>query len=559
MKSPNTECEPLPVLESNLVFGAAIAALALLFIVLNAPWPMLGPDESAWMTSAIKVLDGKVLGRDAVMAKGPYLLFWHLGVYLLTGPNVIALHLLGTAWAALTGAVVCLLALRLSNRTGLLATGLFYTAAMADHALRTNVYGEVLMALPIALGFIALAHALQTGRARWTAVAGLLAALAVLTKQTAAFHALAMAAAVPICVYGRSNRPGPEARPTRQGEPEGMRESGDGAEGPGSARTLLVHWLAAAGGALVGALPWLLYLVGHGAGREFIKSFVGESSRYVTAVNGSAVLYNLQWSVLHVLPRYSLVLIAAALGIVWMLGRGRRWRVVLLLWLLAAVLSTVATGRFAAHYFSQAFPIIALVGGLWVANTQPPLSRRGHPSDGAGSGPVRLGLPVLLLIAQFLALVPIVGMNLGKWHDAVVVSSAGSSWRVVGEYLRERTTPAETIFVWGDQTEVLYWAGRELASDEPWITLQLLGFEHTGPLFAERANDEVDWRRFEIELERRQPRYVVIAPAVQTVEPPLAAAFGADDLPVLAQILKERGYRSEAVVRGYELHRLDDR
>ena len=85
MSSPDRQREPLHILESNLVFGAAIGALVVLFFILNSPWPMLGPDESAWMTSAIKVLKGKVLGRDAVMAKGPYLLLWHLSVYLLTG------------------------------------------------------------------------------------------------------------------------------------------------------------------------------------------------------------------------------------------------------------------------------------------------------------------------------------------------------------------------------------------------------------------------------------------------------------------------------------------
>ena len=76
---------------------------------------------------------------------------------------------------------------------------------MADHALRTNVYAEVLMALPISLGFISLVHGLRTGRIGWTAAAGLCAAVAVLTKQTAAFYALAMAAAVPMCVYGRGD------------------------------------------------------------------------------------------------------------------------------------------------------------------------------------------------------------------------------------------------------------------------------------------------------------------------------------------------------------------
>jgi len=544
VSSPERQREPLHILESNLVFGAAIGALVVLFFILNSPWPMLGPDESAWMTSAIKVLKGKVLGREAVMAKGPYLLLWHLGAYLLTGANVIALHLIGAAWAALTGAVVCLLTLRLSNRTGLLATGLLYTAAMADHALRTNVYAEVLMALPISLGFISLVQGLRTGRVRWTAAAGILVAVAVLTKQTAAFYALAMAVSVPICVCGRGKGVGLEARPSG----------------------LVAHWLAAAGGAVVGALPWVVYVRVHSAGADFLNSFVGESSRYVTAVASSTVVYNLQWSILHVIPRYSLVLVAAAVGTAWLMRRagraalgsrgGAEWAVVLPLWLLAGALSVASTGRFAAHYFSQAFPALALVGGLWVAWTVPRFGDGGEAEDGGEERPVRLGFAALLVIAQLVTLIPIARMSMHSWRYAGELSRVRSSWRVVGEYVRAHTNPDETVFVWGDQTEVLYWAGRELASDEPWITLQLLGFEHTGPLFAERATDEIDWPRLQAELERWQPRYVVIAPAVQTVAAPETGRFGIEQLPRLGEILEQLGYVRERQLRGYELYRL---
>jgi len=179
--------------QSDAVFAALVIALLAAFVLLMAPWPQLGPDESAWATSVIKVLKGRVLGQDAVMAKGPYLVLWHLLAYLATGPNVLALHLLGAAWALLTGIVVCLAALRLAGRGGLLATGLLYVAAMADPALRTNVYAEIIMALPLALGMTALAAGLSRRSAALLVLAGLCAGLAVLTKQTAVFSALAMA------------------------------------------------------------------------------------------------------------------------------------------------------------------------------------------------------------------------------------------------------------------------------------------------------------------------------------------------------------------------------
>ena len=310
----------------------------------------------------------------------------------------------------------------------------------------------------------------------------------------------------------------------------------------------------------------MVYVWIHSAGADFLNSFVGVSSRYVTAVDGSTILHNLQWSVLHVIPRYSLVLIAAVVGTVWLMGRagrvalssrgGAEWVVVLPLWLLAGVLSVASTGRFAAHYFSQAFPALALVGGLWVGWTVPRFGGGREAEDGGEQASVRLGLAVLLMIAQLVTLIPIARMSTHSWRYAGELSRFRSSWRVVGEYVRAHTNPEETVFVWGDQTEVLYWAGRELASDEPWITLQLLGFTHAGPLFATRAEEEIDWTRLQAELERWQPRYVVIAPAVQTVAAPETGRFGIEDLPRLGEILEQRGYVRERQLRGYELYRL---
>ncbi len=567
------------------MFAALLVGLLALYVLMAAPWPQLGPDEAAWATSVVKVLKGKVLGREAMLAKGPYLVAWHLLAYLASGPNVMALHLLGAAWALLTGVVVCLVALRLAGRIGCLATGLLYVAALSDPALRTNVYAEIIMALPLALGMVALAVGLSRGNLALVAAAGCCAGLAVLTKQTAVFYALAMAAVV--LAYRRA----PVS--AEWGRGRGL--------GQGLAALL-------AGGLLAG-LPWLVYLWHHGAGAGFAEGLIGGGPQYLAGLSAGQLLQNLAWSVVHVLPRYTIVLVVSLAGLTYLskqrarvrkqlsrrsgfparqpLSRGmvdagragkpvlRRslllrarsaaarteavWYLVIGAWYVAAVMAVAVTGRFAAHYFSQLFPPAALLGGLWLAHKLRETAARPNPlaffpgREGGTGDRCKLNLGALIVAAQLLVLIPVGAMNLGHWREALVVTAAGSPWRQVGEYLREHTDPQDTVFVWGDQTEVLYWAGRELACDDPWITLGLLGFAHQGPLFATRVRPAPDWQGLREQLDRWQPAYVVVAPVIQTVAPPEGLRFGPEQLPELSSIL-ESGYDHETTVAGYQLY-----
>jgi len=525
-----------------------LAGLLVLYVLVAAPWPQLGCDEAAWATSAVKVLNGKVLGRDAMMAKGPYLLGWHLLVYVATGPNVMALHLIGAAWALLTGVVVCLLALRFAGRTAMLATGLLYVAAVADPAVRANVYAEIIMALPLALGMIALAAGLNRGSFALVAAAGFCAGLAVLTKQTAAFSALAMAVVVALthCFAAGSG-----------GYPRLRR-------GCGALRRIARDWLALLAGGLLAALPWLVYVWQHRAGAGFMEDYVTTPTQYVAAMDTPQLLANVAWSLAHVAPRYTFVLLASVAGLGYLLkkvqtpgthacgvgatgekhegdGAEAIFYLALCAWYLSALLGVAVTGRFAAHYFSQLFPPAALLGGIWIADRL------------RDSTPGRLNIGALVLGAQVLVLVPVGVMNLGYWRNATAVTAAGSPWRQVGEYVRDNTDPQETVFVWGDQTEVLYWAGRELASDQPWVTVQLLGFTHNRPVFASRITAQIDWQRLRDELDRWQPAYVVVAPVIQTVELPLGEQFGTAQLPELRAILNRR-YSYQTTIAGYELY-----
>ena len=459
---------------------------------------------------------------------------------------------------------MCVAALRVAGRTGLLVTGLLYTAAMGDIAVRTNVYGEMLMALPVALGMLVLAAGLAKENRLLIAGAGFCGGLALLTKQTAAVNLLAMAVVVAL-VWGRGAE--------RCAFHWSLLRKLHGAE-RGALGRLAKDWVALGAGVLVAALPWLAYLWRHQAGAEFGDSFVSSGAQYVARISAEQVLGNLGWSLVHVMPRYTILLLASVSGCVYLVRRARQIHaaadagptpsdlpydrgeaivyVTVCAWYISAIIAVAATGRFAAHYFSQLFPVAALLGGIWIAHklrSSPVLGRPGEPRKSSA----RLNVATVALVALLLVLVPVVGMNISHWRMSLAVTAAGSSWRQVGEYVRDHTAPDDTVLVWGDQTEVVYWAGRELATRNPWMTLKLLGFSHEGPLFASRVRDGVDWAWLAGELDSWRPAYVVTAPELLTVEPELARQFGPAELPELREILAGE-YRHETDVSGYGLY-----
>jgi len=278
-------------------------------------------------------------------------------------------------------------------------------------------------------------------------------------------------------------------------------------------------------------------------------------------------LYNLAWSTMHIVPRYSVIIIASVAGLLYVFGRLRKASegagedasaitrsqriayLTLCLWYLSAVLVVASTGRFAAHYFNQFFPPAALLGGIWIADS--------FQVGGLRLPSGKLNLAALLLAMQLLLLVPGLAMNVGYWRQALEVSASGSPWRHVGEYIGRHTSPDETVFVWGGQNEVLYWAGRELASRDPWITNRLLGFRHKSALFASRISQKIEWEQFSQLLEQWRPAYVVICPVVLTAPPELAMQFGTRQLPRLGEILS-CDYEYETTISYYELYRRRD-
>ncbi|MFO7945299.1 MAG: glycosyltransferase family 39 protein [Armatimonadota bacterium] len=504
-------------------YALVLAGLAVVLIIVMAPMSELGCDESAWAVSVGKLLHGRVLGAGAVLAKGPYLVLAHLIPYVIFGPNVFALHLINTLWALAVGALVCVMAHRIAGRWGTVAGAVLYIGGMADPFLRFNFYAETIFMLPLAAGMLLVVSGIERKRPGAIFFAGLLGGMAVLVKQTSAVAVLAMVVALWLA--------------------PGRREWKDATK---KSLTLLA-------GSIIAAVPWAIYQVAFRDGSGD-PGMVDTAVGYLSQMDLPQALANLQWTALHVLPRYSIVILTSLAGLhllyhTWRRSRadggegdiGGTWAAVIGLWYLAAVAAIASTGRFSAHYFNQFIPVAALAGGVWAA-------------DALAGGLKRRRIAGAALVAQAVLVVIFAIVGVTGWTEALATTREPTEWREVGRYLREHTTPDDTVFVWGDQTEVVYWAGRELAARNPWITNRIIGYRHLLPVFAERIDEEIDWPVLVEHLETWWPRYVVVAPRVRTVPPDDTCNYGTEDLPELKRILRQH-YERETTIRGYELWR----
>lgn len=517
----------------NRVYALVLVGLAFAYMLTHAPDVVLTADEAQWMTTVDKVLRGRALVRDAVMAKGPYLTLWHTLAKVGMGRSVVALHLAAALWSLLTGVVVMWFAGRAWGRGAATWSGFVFLCAMSHHGAHKGAYSEVLMVLPTALAMLCLLIGV-TQRRPWLALlAGVLGAAATLTKQVGAFDVMASyAALVALVTMGHLSR--------REGAGLGV-------------------WYTAGG--VVGCLPFVLYLMGHGILGEYLRGSALEPAGYISVVGVGDTVRNLLGAVTAVIAPNAMVFIAGLGGLLllWPAALRRNGSsdadartsvsgaaaVIACCWCVGAVVGIAFVRRFSVGHFVQFYPPASVLGGvlLW----------RLLATEGAGRAAARAAACSLVLFGLLLASVP-VAVGVGAWRRAPQSWREASPMREIGEYVAERTDAADTAFVWGDQNEILYWAGRELGADAPWATTIALGFKHAAYAGTPRMRESVDWAWVREQLDKWRPAYVIVAPRIDIIESQYAEAFTYEKLPELQGLL-EAAYVLETTIDGYRLFR----
>jgi hypothetical protein len=330
-------------LRDRLLTAAAVAVLAALPVLLLMPL-FAAPferDQGVYGVIARGWLEGAIPYRDLWDNKGPVLFLWFAAAFGWFGENVIAPRLLAALVAGATVPFVWAAGVTLLGRRAALLAALLFATSFANLSLQANANAEVFMLLPLAAGFWAFAQGARGGRVWWFGLAGILTALAILTKQTAIWTLPGYGLWLMVLVL----------------------------RNPSERRRHLAAGAFLASGMAVALLPFAGYFYYYGALYDFLLAVFGFNVAFVGQFPFVLKLIpRLLW---HPFPLFggAALWFLVMLGAVYLWRRGDRLAYLILLFLLFSELAAQSVGKNAPHYNVQLLPAAAMAGamGLQVA------------------------------------------------------------------------------------------------------------------------------------------------------------------------------------------------
>ncbi len=448
-----------------LLDNAPLIVLCLVPILLYLP-VMVSPferDEGVYATIAQRLLRGDVPYRDLFDNKPPIVYGWYALSFLLFGESVVAPRLVAALLLALTTfAIFGEARMLFPRRIAYLGAGAFaFATGLPFVALHANA--EAYMLLPLVTSLGAFTIGMRRDRLVWFVMAGVLGALAVMTKQVAVWNLVALAV---MAVAWR----------WRSGETAWRRI------------TPLVSVLT--GGAAAMALIATPFFAA-GALGDFVYANISYNWLYVRFLSLGEGLLHLALGVTLVSALAAPLVAGTALGIFTVLRRTRRRAVYLLVvWAAASAVGVASGGRFFPHYFLQLVPAMVLLTAIVVDD-------RFHKHETyPGCNPV-LAVGALLIIVSLSAnallyLAPLrTEQRLAP--NVIYQEEWDEASQSLGAYIAERTGPEDTIFNLGRQSQIYFYADRRPAVqyfydyayeyDETTLPLTLEALRQTKPAY----------------------------------------------------------------------------
>lgn len=411
-------------------------AICVLPVVLYLPFlsEPFERDEGVYATIAQGLLGGHLPYRDLFDHKPPLIYGWYSLSFLAFGENVQAPRIMASLVLSVTSFGVFQTArLLISERAGMIAAAIF-GASISLAVLQLNANTEVFMLLPMIASLLAFVQGIREGGMRWFLLAGIAGGLAAMTKQVAIWNVLAL---LLLALYL------PQAAAAE------MRDRARNALLLAAGATLAIGFVA---------LPFFLA----GAGGEFFFANVQYNWFYALQVSAAGKLQGMVLGFLFFIVVAGPLVVGSVTGVGLMVQR-RNWAGAILLatWIGASLLGVVSTGRFFAHYWVQLLPALALPAAAAV-DFGPDLIRR----------------PRLQTAITWLAGFAIIFSVLMNMHAYLSPTAAGrheakysdtqASWdnasEQLGLYLHEHTLPGQTIYVFGREAQIYFYADRQPAA-----------------------------------------------------------------------------------------------
>jgi hypothetical protein len=298
-------------------------------------------------------------------------------------------------------------------------------------ALHANT--EAYMLLPLVSSLMFFTIGMKDGKLRWFAIAGILAGLAIMTKQVAMWNLLALAM-VSLIWHRRTAETQLRA----------------------IAPTLMLF-----GGCLVSLAAVALPFTFMGALDDLIYANLSYNWLYINFLSYAERLANFGYGILFFSAVAAPFVAGAVAGLIvlWR-KRSSATDYVLILWAIASAVGVASGGRFFPHYFLQLMPSLAVLTGVLVYD------RFVNGSDRVLSRPA-------WMIATFLVVVSVGTTSVlylaPRRAEEQVVSSVyyQKEWEAnseaLGAYIKERTEPGDVIFNYGRESQVYFYADRQPA------------------------------------------------------------------------------------------------
>ena len=416
----------------SLLEAVPLIVICLLPVVLYLPF-VRAPferDEGVYATIAQGLLDGRVPYRDLFDNKPPLVYGWYAFSFLLFGESVVAPRIVAAVLLSFTTLSLFSQARMMYPRgVAYAAAGMFaVSTGLPWVALHANT--EAYMLLPLVASLLAFTIGMRRDSLPWFLLAGALGGLAMMTKQVAVWNLIALA----VVVLGW-----------------GWRVNGGGWRSVTPALCLVTG--AAAATALV-ALPF----VAAGAVDDLVYANVSYNWLYVGALSFGQRLFQMGAFFLLFFGVAAPLVAGALAGL--LLAWRRRSRVthyLLVLWALASVAGVASGGQFFPHYFMQLLPAMAVLTAVVIYERWRRQGMRliGRPTLVATALLIAISLTTNAILyftpeeAEQRVYEPIFHQE--QWESAS---------RSLGAYIAQRTSPEDTIFNYGREAQIYFYADR---------------------------------------------------------------------------------------------------
>jgi 4-amino-4-deoxy-L-arabinose transferase-like glycosyltransferase len=420
----------------------ATVSLGLPFVLASLPLLLYLPaldnpferDEGVYATIAQGLLDGLVPYRDLFDNKPPLVYVWYALGFVLFGESVVAPRLIAALFLSLsTLAMYGEARLLFSKGVAYLATGLFALGSgLPLVALHANT--EAYMLLPLVGSLLAFTLGLRRREGWWLVVAGVLGGVAVMTKQVAVWNVIALAVVAAVWQWRRN----------------------------GLNWRITVPPALVAVSASVSIAAVAVSFAAAGALNDLVYANLSYNLLYVSSLSMVDRLVYLGQGLLVFFGIAGPLTVASIFGIYLVCRRPRgSLDYLVLLWAVASAIGVASGGRFYPHYFLHLIPGMSILAAITVGNL-----RRGRDLRKLVKPAVLTGLLLLVISAGTNAVLLAIPRQAEKQMAPSVYYQ--KMWEqdseALGDYIEQRTDPEQTIFNFGRESQVYFYADRRPAA-----------------------------------------------------------------------------------------------